>query len=270
VFGFQAGIAQNITGKVIDAKNGESIAYANIQVNGSENLISNAEGYFTISGSNNHDEAVIAVSYLGYANRQLTVGELKSQQNTIALEPGVFDLDSVTAAKPDPDGIMAEVRKNLARHYTNNGQPSKNTLFYRKANSFKPIKLDVEITKSTGFTKKSLQSVNSQLGVFTSSLISKPPQEFSDMLCNYYTATMKKNDKPMFFNKLEVVKAIKLRDENRSASLDEMQTMATNMLLQHLDTTKYYRIKSGLFGSRDTISLRKDFNKKKNKIKNKQ
>jgi len=32
-----------------------------------------------------------------------------------------------------------------------------------------------------------------------------------------------------------------------------------------LDTTKYYRIKSGWFGSRDTISLRKDFNKKKKK-----
>jgi hypothetical protein len=28
-------------------------------------------------------------------------------------------------------------------------------------------------------------------------------------------------------------------------------------MLQHLDTTKYYRIKSGLMGSRDTISLRK-------------
>jgi hypothetical protein len=35
------------------------------------------------------------------------------------------------------------------------------------------------------------------------------------------------------------------------------------MMLQHLDSTKYYRVKSGLFGSRDTISLRKDYNKKK-------
>ena len=38
-------------------------------------------------------------------------------------------------------------------------------------------------------------------------------------------------------------------------------------MLQHLDTTKYYRIKSGLIGSRDTISFRKEFNKNRSKDK---
>ena len=267
---FQIGLAQNITGKIIDAKSGESIAYANISINDSENIVSNAEGYFNLSESNSPDTAVLNVSYLGYVNRKITVGELKTQQNTIVLEPGIFDLDNVTVAKPDPDNIMAQVRKNLPSNYKSNGQALKNTLFYREASSFKPTKLDVEITKSTGFTKKTLQSVNTQLNAFTSSLISKPPQEFTDMLCNYYTEIVKKNDKPMFLSKLEVLKATKLKDESRSASLDEMQKIAMNMLLQHLDTTKYYRVKSGLFGSRDTISLRKDFNKKKNKAKNSQ
>jgi hypothetical protein len=42
-----------------------------------------------------------------------------------------------------------------------------------------------------------------------------------------------------------------------------------NMMLQHLDSTKYYRVKK-LFGSRDTISLRKDYNKKKEMDKTKE
>ena len=46
---FQALVAQNSTGKIIDSKSGESIPYANIMVNNSENLISNSEGYFTMS-----------------------------------------------------------------------------------------------------------------------------------------------------------------------------------------------------------------------------
>ena len=83
------------------------------------------------------------------------------------------------------------------------------------------------------------------------------------MLCNYYSVKTKKNDKPVFLSKLDGMKATKLRNENRSASLEELEKMASTIMLKHLDTTKYYRAKSGLFGSRDTISLRKDFKKKK-------
>ena len=67
---------------------------------------------------------------------------------------------------------------------------------------------------------------------------------------------------------MDVIKATKLKNESNAVSLDDLEKSATNILLTHIDTTKYYRVKSGWFGSRDTISLRKDFNKKKNKIKN--
>jgi hypothetical protein len=69
-------MAQNIKGKIIDA-NRESIPYANIKVNETENLVSNAEGYFMLSENNSRDETVLSVSYLGFVNRQLTVSELK-------------------------------------------------------------------------------------------------------------------------------------------------------------------------------------------------
>lgn len=52
----QTGFTQNIRGKIIDSKTGESIPYANIRVNESENLVSNGKGFFTLSENNRTDE----------------------------------------------------------------------------------------------------------------------------------------------------------------------------------------------------------------------
>jgi hypothetical protein len=158
---------------------------------------------------------------------------------------------------------MAMVVKNLDRNYRAT-ENSKDLVFCRNAGTFSPNKFDIEITKSTGFTKNSLSKANAQLTSLTSSFIKRPPIEFTDILGNYYTTRQGSKDA---LPKLEVVKATKLFDVNKSASLDEIQASAGKVLLQHLDSTKYYRIKSGLFGSRDTLSMRKDFNKKKSKTK---
>lgn len=267
LFLFQSAIAQNIKGKIIDSNSGESIPYANIKVNESENLVSNAEGYFTLSENNSRDETVLTISYLGFVNQQLTVIELKKLNYIIKLAPGVFQLNDVAVSniKPNPYEIMANVKANLARNYATGETASKEMLFYRKSNHFKPSLIDVEINKSTGFSKQALNKVNTDLKIFSKQLISHPPQEFTDILCNYYSVKTKKGDKFLFNSKLDVLKATVLKNEGRSSSVDDLEETAMNMMLQHLDSTKYYRVKSGLFGSRDTISLRKDFNKKKNK-----
>lgn len=261
----QAGIAQNITGKIVDAKTNESIPYANVTINHSENVVSNAEGYFTISESYSSDTSTIDFSYLGYQNRQMTVKELKNQQLIVSLQAGIVELENVNVSniKPNALSIMAEVKKHLDQHYKSELQPTKNKVFFRETNALKPSILNFDIEKSTGFTKDGLKSVNSQMKSFTAKLISQPPVVFSDMLCNYYTVTKKKEDKLVFSSKLDVIKATRLKDENKSSSLDDIEEKSKNLFLQHLDTTKYYRVKSGWFGSHDTISLRKDFHKKK-------
>jgi hypothetical protein len=121
----------------------------------------------------------------------------------------------------------------------------------------------VDIDKSTGFTKTGLSQVNTDLKALSRQLISNPPKEFTDVLCNYYSTKIEKNDTPEVISEMHVLKATKLKNEGRSTSLDELEKIATKTMLQHLDSTKYYRLKSGFFGSRDTISLRKDFHKKR-------
>jgi hypothetical protein len=247
-----------ISAKIIDATTSDPIPYANIKC-GNEDLISNAEGYFTIRETNSGDSVPIVISYIGYAPLQTTAGAIKSA-GTVKLTPAMFELDEVKVReRPSPESIMATVRKNLKQNYVPGTKNFQNKIFIRESSSFAPKILDIEIDKSTGFTKNNLKSFNAELAKFTSRAVSHPPKEFTDVLFNYYGAP----DKKVY--KMDVSKATKLMDESRSASIEGMEKNATALFLKHLDTTKYYRIKSGWFGSRDTVSLRKDFNNKKRK-----
>lgn len=263
----QFGIAQNIRAKIVDAATGDAIPYANIRVNESENLVSNGEGYFSLSENNSQDETILIISYLGYVNQQLTVSALKKSNFTITLTPGIFELSDVNVSneKPNPYEIMANVKANLSRNYTTGEKGSKEMFFYRTSSYFNPSIIDVEIDKSTGFNKQALSKINNDLQSFSSKLIKHPPVSFTDILCNYYSVKTKKADKFVFTSKLDVLKATVLKNEGESTSLDDLEKKGRNLMLQHLDTTKFYRIKSGLIGSKDTISLRKDFNRKKKK-----
>lgn len=269
---FQFSIAQNIKGKIIDASTGEAIPYANIKVNTGENLVSNGEGFFSLSESNSQDETALTVSYLGFVNKQLTVSELKKLDFNIKLTPAVYELNDVAVSniKPNPYEIMANVKANLERNYSTGETANKDKLFYRKSENFKPVLIDVAINESTGFSKQALHKVNTDLKTFSNQLISNPPQEFTDILCNYFSVKTKKADKFLFTSKMDVLKATVLKNEGRSSSLDDLEKTAKNIMLQHLDSTKFYRVKSGIFGSRDTISLREDFNKKKDLKKDKE
>lgn len=263
--GLHTGIAQ-ITGKIIDGENGEPIPYANITINNSENQISNIEGYFTIPESSNRDDTALKITFFGFAGIQTTVGQLKSRDMIVKMKPVVFELDEVKISeRPSAAAIMAEVKKNLKANYAWHPTLSKDVLFFREANTFKPSKLEVEITKSTGFSKNGLKEANKDISALTSSLISNPTKEFTDMLGNYYTSPSQTKGEKSFQSKLDVVRATKLKDDSRSGSIEDMEKSATMLFLKHLDTTKYYRIKSGWFGSRDTVSLTKNTKKRKDK-----
>jgi hypothetical protein len=272
VVSLQVGIGQNIKGKIIDINTKESIPYANILINKSESLISNAEGYFTLSEKNSLDTSQLLVSYLGYANQEITVGTLKNNDFIVVLTPSIFELNDVAVSnkKPNPYEIMANVKANLANNYKSDGSPSKDLLFYRNSEYFNPKIIDVEIDKSTGFSKEALVKVNSNLKTFSNGMIRNPPKEFTDILCNYYTTNIKKDSKTSFISKMDVLKATKLKQEGSAVSSEDLEKKAMNMMLQHLDSTKFYRVKSGLFGSRDSISLRKDWNQKRDQKKTKE
>lgn len=262
--------AQNITAKIIDAESGEVLPYANIQINDTESIISNGEGYFTLPPKHNTDATLLTVSFLGYESARVRVDELKKSDLTVKLKPGAFSLETVYISSEDqqqrnPDTIMARVKKNLASNYKRADKPTKSTFFFREGTGFKPMKLNAVMTKSSGYKKRDLKDSNAELNAFTSRLITHPPMEFADMLCNYYSNSKMNKNEQVAVSKCEVVKAVKLKDKNRAVDLKELQQRASEIVFKHLDSTKFYRVKSGLFGTRDTVLYASSFKHKKEK-----
>ena len=268
------GLAQSLRVKIIASATGEPVPYANISVNAIENLVSNGEGYFSLSENNSQDATVILVSYLGFVNQQLTVGQLKNQDLTIKMLPAMYELEDVAISneKITADQIMATVKANLKTNYQTSEKANKDKIFHRTTQYFDPSKIEVEINKSTGFSKVALDKVNNDIQSYARKLIAHPPVSFTDVLCNYYSVKTKKSDKFVFTSKLDVLKATILKNEGQSTSLEDLEKKGKELMLKHLDTTKFYRFKSGLIGSRDTISFSEEFNRKLNKdtVKTKQ
>jgi hypothetical protein len=64
-------------------------------------------------------------------------------------------------------------------------------LFVRKSTTTYPKEVVVDVNQSTGFSKQALKQVNSDVQSFTNTLIASP-KEYTDMLCNLFTHTIKK------------------------------------------------------------------------------
>ena len=239
--------------KIVDAATGEAVPYANINVADSENMISNADGYFNIPATFDKDETPVTISYLGYEPKRTTVANLRSD-NVVRLVVAQYEIEAVETTRPEPNALMAEVRKALKENY----RPQKNVknrIFYRKVGAYMPKQIEFEFTKSTGFSKKALADANKEISTIIDKAIKPGHKDYVDVLADQF-----KGGGP---SKLSVIKGVRFQDERFSTDTDEMGKSFVNIILKHLDSTKYYRVKSGLFGSRDTISLRKDFTNKK-------
>lgn len=267
VFGILSAEAQQITGRIIDAESNDGIAYATIRV-GEVELISNEDGYFTISGNNATESTLLAVSFIGYAPQSLSISDLKSNNNTVKLNLVAYNIGEtyVSNVKPDPNQIMKLVNENLAKNYKQIDY--KSTVFVRGNSTFKPKNFEIELKKSTDLSKSEVKEINREIQSLISKATATPTQTYSDKLIDVYRAT-NENNKVVY--KLDVKKAVQLRDVNRSSDYEELQKSTSQIFYKVMDTTKFYRIKSGLIGSQDTISFSKEYNdNKKNKKQEKE
>ena len=261
--------SQNKVATIVDDISGETIPYANIKLGVTSNNISNADGQFNIPSSLETESPKIEISYIGYETQQLTFSQLEKLNFIIKLIPGIYELNNVDVSdkKQDVASIMAKVKANLDENYKAPSSPFSNTIFLRKENAFQAKQFNLEIEKSTDFSKKKLKELNAEIKRFSSKMTQTPPREFEDFLGVYSSLLSKKEDIMVNSSKLAVLKATRIKDKSRSVSIDELDESTSSLFLKHLDTTKFYRIKSGWIGSRDTISFSKEFNKNRKKDK---
>lgn len=259
--------AQNKVATVVDANSGETIPYANIKIGTSLNTISNSDGKFSIATGPEEEQKMITVSYIGYESKEMTLASLQKLDFIIKLTPGVYELTNVDVSdkKQDANSIMAKVKANLKENYLASDSPLQNKVFLREESNFKAKQLNVEVEKSTGFSKSKLKDVNAEIANFISKTTKNPPREFKDFLGVYSAKLTQKDGKSVNSSKLNVLKATKIKDESKSTSIEDLEKTFSSLFFKHLDTTKFYRIKSGWIGSRDTISFSKSYNANKKK-----
>ncbi|GAL68666.1 carboxypeptidase-like regulatory domain-containing protein [Jejuia pallidilutea] len=239
--------SQNITAKLIDQNTKEPIPYANIKTGPYNGVISNDEGFFTITFED--DTKPITISCMGYNNLTIKVNDIKKLNFIIELQQAINQLDEVfiSTRTPNADSIIARVKAKLSNNYNFNLQQY--NIFKRSTNHVNFKSLEFEIDKASHVKKKQLEGVNKSLIQLANQVKHSNMVQFTDFKGTVYT--LHKDS-----IKLKVEKATELLDAKNDFSIDNIQEKMQHIILRYLDTTKTYKIKTGLFKIEDSLSLK--------------
>ncbi|WP_242084739.1 carboxypeptidase-like regulatory domain-containing protein [Aestuariivivens sediminis] len=242
------GYCQSITAKLIDKDSGHPIAYATIKTGADSGVISNEEGYFTI-----HTDQIdaLSISCMGYQPKDLSLASLASLNYVIPLEEAINRLDEVYLSnkRPHIDTIMARVKRNIGKNYSIDLNTY--TLFYRRTEHADFKHLDFEIEKASHVSSKNLDQANVELTQLSNHITTSKMVHFTDVKGVLHTLNQDSS-------KMEVQKMTKLLDHKKDFSLDKVEDKAKTLVLKYLDTTKTYKVKTGIFKVEDSLALKEE------------
>ncbi|PWH81513.1 hypothetical protein DIS18_14625 [Algibacter marinivivus] len=249
--------AQNITAKLVDKNTGVPIQYASIKTGKYSGVISNEEGYFTIN-TENETLKTISVSCLGYQNKELSLEDIKTLNFIIKLDEAINELGEVYISNKNPnaDSIISKVKSRLTSNYKST--LNKYNIFRRTTDyvDFKNLKFEIE--KASHVKKRNLESVNNDLQALSNKVRESDIVQFEDFKGEFYTFNKDSS-------KLVVNKATQLLDYKNDFSIEQIQEKSQKIVLKYLDTTKTYKLKSGLFKIEDSLSLKDENSEENNK-----
>lgn len=250
-------LSQNITAKLIDKNSKSPIPYASIKTGKYSGVISNEEGFFTINIESTSKNSV-TISCLGYQNKTISIEAIKKLGFLIELEEAINQLNEVYLSNKNPnaDSIIAKVKSNIAINYNSN--LNKYNIFKRTTGYANFKNLEFEIEKASHVKKINLESANENLKTLSKKIQENDIVNFSDFKGEFYAL-----DKDS--SKLVVQKATELLDSKNDFSIEQIQEKSQNIILKYLDTTKTYKLKSGLFKIEDSLSLKDENQEDKKK-----
>ncbi|MEO8935119.1 MAG: carboxypeptidase-like regulatory domain-containing protein [Xanthomarina sp.] len=252
IFGMiSTGFAQQVSGKVYTYTN-EPIPYATVVIGENYGVITNEEGSFSIETEGFKLTDSVHISCLGFEKIDMQLQNFSSK--TYKLNEQINELHELYLTnKPlTIDSIMYYVNKNLKSNYRTD-LVSYN-IFSRRTEYIVGKDADFKIDKSSGFKKKQLEAFNKDLDELSHSLLKNKAKQYTEFVGN-----LKIKDEEN--SKLEVIKAIRLLDERKDQSIENLTEKAKGIVLKHLDKDKVYTVKSGWFKMSDSVSLKENKNK---------
>ncbi|KAA5821956.1 carboxypeptidase-like regulatory domain-containing protein [Algibacter amylolyticus] len=247
-------ISQNITAQLIDKNTKTPIPYATIKTGNNSGMISNDEGYFTIGAKNQN----LKISCMGYQSKTLSPLDIKTLNYTIELEEAINQLGEIYISNKNPnaDSIIYKVKLQLSVNYSS--ALNKHHIFKRDTDYADFTNLEFEIEKASHVKKRNLESANNSLKVLSKTIKESDMVNFRDFKGEFYTLNQDSS-------KLVVQKATSLLDAKNDFSFEQIQEKAQNIVLKYLDSTKTYKLKSGLFKIEDSLSLKNEDHQEKHK-----
>lgn len=241
--------SQNITARLIDTTTKRAIPYANVKTGAYAGVISNDEGFFTVAYKK--DTKLISISCMGYENKTLTIAAIKKLNFSIELQQAINKLDEVfiSTTAPNANTIIAKVKAKIVDNYNLDLQHY--NVFKRSTYNADFKNLEFEIDKASDVKKKQLEGVNNSLHTLVNQVKNSNMVQFIDFKGAVYVLNKDSI-------KLKIEKATELLDHKNDFSIDNIQEKMQNIILKYLDTTKTYKLKTGLFKIEDSLALNDD------------
>lgn len=221
---------------VKDAESGAPLPFVTISYAPERGVITNEEGYFRLPADRSISE--ITVSCMGYSNQTLSLPLTSSE---ILLHPKAVQLDEVLLQDRYPTGaqIMSWVREALSANH--NPQGWHHRVFSRSTNSMDFESLDFNVDKASQVAKEVVGASNRELDALARRIKADKTLHYREFL------SLVKQVNSDSLSCIKIDKAYNIVDTNRNYNPDEIEQQVKQIMLQYLDTTNTYKLKTGLF-----------------------
>lgn len=261
---FNQFFSQSITGVVLSKKTNIPITNVAVKTDQNNGTVTNESGVFTINISKTES---FTFSSLGYQPKEISLNLLKKNNYKVYLQEDINILKEVKIiAKPiNLDSLLAKTTQKMCLNYIKENETEQVFYTYNKQ-VIQPTKASNVILKRTNLLdKKNKKLARAELDSLVEKYADKPGRITEEFYVTVKPVLLKNNKE----SKTEIIKkntffieGFKENYIDQTVSVDEMDLIFKNMLLKYLDTTKIYKVKSGLFTLDKNVSYSKITNLK--------
>tara|TARA_R110002049_G_scaffold307383_2_gene507639 strand:- start:4859 stop:6376 length:1518 start_codon:yes stop_codon:yes gene_type:complete len=256
------GYAQTLTASIEDLKTKEPIPYVTIVLSNKKGVITNEEGRFSLSITNSTEKDSLFISCIGYESVAKPVLQIKD--SIIYMVPKTIKLKEILVSNKNytADQIIGIVKDSLDKNYNKNF--TKKKLFFRESYHQNLDKTNYTFMKSTikELNKKFLDSVLRS--------VPKKDDSYSEILCDLYGNYNREEQK------IKTLKACRLYDKSSELDITKLEEKFNDIIKKNVKPDSYFKIKSGIFGTKidaeemglvdakkDSIALKKELEERK-------
>ncbi len=231
-----------INGVLLDSNKKTALPYANILfLHKNAGIITNEKGQFSIKSTKLNENDTLSFQYIGYETKKLTIRQLDSSV-VVYLNEDINNLNEVFVFSNDIDAesVVKKVLENKEKNYKK--RYVKNQTFVRNRSISDINKINFN------FKKSSVPELKEEKIKMIEKKIPKHSVSFTDFLGNLFFSTSRVDSLKI---KVDPVKQVSLKDKNL-ADTDQLESFFEK-LMTDVDRDEYWKIKSGILGSKIQI-----------------